>query len=222
MRRCSLLAVAAAVWGVSLGSWGFIGAQQAQPISVDCGRESLQRAVEQAASDAVITVTGTCRENLSVAKNLTLRGPGATLSSPNRYLAVVVVTSGKLFLLGEPGRPLTISGGDSGVWVGSGAVTIQQANITGNGWGVLVSLNGSATVQNSTLSGNGAGISVIGSAEISNNTITNHSGCGVWAAAQTQGWPRNATISGQGNTLSANSLGDLCPSGFSWPSGFRR
>ncbi|MCL6641723.1 MAG: right-handed parallel beta-helix repeat-containing protein [Candidatus Bipolaricaulota bacterium] len=221
MRRCSLLAVG--VVGLAIvGGWGLGGAQQ--PVSVDCARESLQKAIDRAAPNTEITVTGTCKENLYITKDLTLRGPSATLTSVSPYLPVVAVTNGKVFLLGEPGKPLTITGGDRGVvTIGKDAhVVLDHVTVQENTWGGVLIADGKATIQNSTISNTGVGIAVLDRAEIVNNTITNNRGCGVWAISKAQGWAVDAHVSGSGNTMSANKGGDLCPADFKWPTGFKR
>lgn len=223
MRRCSLLAVGV-VWLV-VGGLGLAGAQQSQPISIDCAKESLQKAIDKAAAGTVITVSGTCKENFFyITKSLTLRGPGATLTSATPHLSVVAVTNGKVFLLGEPGRPLTITGGDRGViTIGKNAeVVLDQVTVKENVWGGVLIADGKATIQNSTISANGVGITVLDRAEISNNTITNNRGCGVWAVSKAQGWAVDAQVLGSNNAMSANAGGDLCPPGFSWPPTFKK
>ncbi len=222
MRRCSLLAVGV-VGLVVVGGLGLAGAQQPQPISVDCAKESLQKAIDKAAPNTEITVTGTCKENLYITKGLTLRGPGATLTSVNPHLPVVAVTKGKLFLLGTNGK-LLITGGDRGiVTIGKDAhVVLDHVTVQENTWGGVLIADGKATIQNSSISNTGVGIAVLDRAEIVNNTITNNRGCGVWAISKAQGWTVDAQVSGSGNTMSANAGGDLCPPGFPWPTGFKR
>ncbi len=223
MRQLRLFVVGV-VGLVVVGGLGSVGAQQPQPISVDCAKESLQKVIDKAAPNTEITVTGTCRENLYITKSLTLRGPGATLSSPTPYLPVVAVTNGKVLLLGGPGKPMTISGGDRGVVaIGKNAqVELDQVAISGGTWGGILVADGTVTVRNSTISGTGVGIAVFDRAEISNNTITNNRGCGVWAISQAQGWAVDAQVSGSGNTMSANAGGDLCPTDFKWPADFKK
>lgn len=224
MRRCSLLAVGV-VGLVVVGGLGLVGAQQPQPISVDCAKESLQKAIDKAAPETVITVSGTCKENFFyITKSMTLRGPGATLTSVSPHLPVVAVTNGKVLLLGEPGRPLTITGGDRGViTIGKDAhVVLDQVAVKDNLWGGVLIADGKATVQNSTISANGVGIAVVDRAEISNNTISNNRGCGVWAISKAQGWAVEAQVLGSNNTMEKNAGGDLCPPGFSWPPNFKK
>lgn len=228
MRRCSLLGVGIAGL-VVVGGLGLVGAQQAQPITVTCPTQSLQKAIDGATPGAEITVTGMCKENLYITKGLTLRAgtPGATLSSPTPYLPVVAVTNGKLFLLGEPGKPLTITGGDRGVvTIGKNAeVVLDQVTVKENIWGGVLVADGSAAIRNSTISNTGVGVAVLDRAEITNNTIKDNGGCGVWAVSKAQGWAVDAQVSGSGNTMGNNAGGDLCPSGppgFSWPPNFKR
>ena len=222
MRLCSLLVVGVGL--VTLGGIGLVGAQQPQQISVDCAKESLQKTLERAAPNAEIIFTGTCKENLYITKGLTLRGPGATLSSPSPYLPVVAVTTGKLLLLGEPTKPLTITGGDRGVVaIGKDAhVVLDQVTVKENIWGGVLVADGKATILNSTISANGVGIAVLDRAEISNNTITNNRGCGVWAISKAQGWTVDAQVSGSNNSMGANAGGDLCPTDFQWPANFKK
>jgi nitrous oxidase accessory protein NosD len=222
MRLLSLLAVGVGL--VVVAEWWFVGAQQSQAINVDCTKESLQKAIDKAAPDAVINVSGTCKENFYVTKSLTIRGPSATLASPNQYFPVVAVTNGKLQLLGEPTKPLTISDGDRGVIVvGKGAqAVLDYVTVKENAWGGVLIADGAATVRNSTISGNGVGIAVLDKAEITNNTISGNRGCGVWAVSKAQGWAGDAQVSGSGNTMSNNTGGDLCPPDFKWPQGFKK
>jgi nitrous oxidase accessory protein NosD len=211
MRRFSLLAVGV-VGLVVVGGVGLGEAQQPQPINVDCAKESLQKAIDKAAPDAVLNVSGTCKENLYITKGLTLRGPGATLTSVTPYLPVVAVTDGKLLLLGEPGKPLTITGGDRGViTIGKNAhAVLDHVTVKENTWGGVLVTDGKATIQNSTISGNGVGIAVLDRAEITNNTISNNRGCGVWAISKAQGWAVDAQVSVSNNSMSANARGNLC------------
>jgi hypothetical protein len=223
MRRFSLLAVGV-VGLVVVGGLGLAGAQQPQPISVDCAKESLQKAIDKAAPNTEIIITGTCKENLYITKDLTLRGPGATLTSVSPHLPVAAVTNGKLLLLGEPSKPLTITGGDRGiVTIGKDAhIVLDQVIVKENTWGGVLVADGKATIQNSTISQTGVGIAVFDRAEISNNTITNNRGCGVWAISKAQGWTVDAQVSGSGNTIGANAGGDLCPPDFKWPADFKK
>ncbi len=223
MRLLSLLS-AAAVGMAVVGGWGLVGAQQPPAINVDCTKESLQKAIDKAAPNAVITIAGTCKENLYVTKSLTIRGPNATLASPNPYLPVVAVTDGKLQLLGDPGKPLTISDGDRGVVVvGKDAhAVLEQVTVTKNVWGGVLVADGAATIQNSLIEKNGTGIAVLDRAKISNNTIKDNRGCGVWAVSTTHGWAVDAQVSGSNNSLSANAGGDLCPADFKWPADFKK
>lgn len=224
MRRCSLLVVGV-VGLVIVGGLRLIGAQQPQPISVDCAKESLQKAIDRAAPETVITVSGICKENFFyITKSLTLRGPGATLTSVTSHLPVVAVTNGKVLLLGEPGKPLTITGGDRGiVTIGKNAeVVLDQVTVKENVWGGVLVADGKATIQNSMISNTGVGVAVLDRAEISNNTITNNRGCGVWAISKAQGWTVDAQVLGSNNTMSANAGGDLCPADFKWPTGFKK
>lgn len=223
MRLLSLLA-AGVVGLVVVGGVGLGVAQQSQAINVNCAKESLQKAIDKAAPDAVITVSGTCKENLYVTKGLTLRGPGATLASVSPHLPVVAVTNGKLLLLGEQGNPLTITGGDRGViTIGKDAhVVLDQVAVKENVWGGVLVTDGKATVQNSTIERNGVGIAVLDRAEITNNMISGNRGCGVWAISKAQGWAVDAQVSGSNNSMSANAGGDLCPANFPWPPDFKK
>lgn len=221
MRRFSLLAVGAVGLAV-VGGWGLGGAQQAQPITVTCPTQSLQKAIDGAAPNTEITVTGTCKENLYIEKSLTLRGPGATLTSVTPHLPVVAVDGKSLLLVRLVG--VTITGGDRGiVAINKDAETVlDQVTVKENVWGGVLVADGKVIIQNSTISANGVGIAVLDRAEISNNTITNNRGCGVWAISKAQGWAVDAQVSGSNNSMSANAGGDLCPAGFPWPAGFKR
>lgn len=228
MHRCNLLAIGVVGLAV-VGSLGLVGAQQAQPIEVDCAKASLQKAIDGAAPNAEITIKGTCKENLYITKSLTLRGDpkeGATLSSVTPYLPVVAVTNGRVLLSGtvSTNGKLLISGGDRGVvTIGKNAeVVLDQVIVKENVWGGVLVADGKATIQNSVITANGVGIAVLDRAEISNNSITNNRGCGVWAISKTQGWVVDAQVSGSNNTMSANAGGDLCPADFKWPADFKK
>ncbi|MCX8104228.1 MAG: right-handed parallel beta-helix repeat-containing protein, partial [Candidatus Bipolaricaulota bacterium] len=155
-------------------------------------------------------------------KSLTLSGPGATLSSPTPHLPVVAVNGKSLLLVRLVG--VTITGGDRGVVIinKNAEVVLDQVSVKENIWAGVLVADGKATIQNSTISANGVGIAVLDRAEISNNTIANNRGCGVWAIAKAQGWAVDAQVSGSNNAMSANAGGDLCPAGFPWPAGFKR
>ncbi|MFN4219224.1 MAG: right-handed parallel beta-helix repeat-containing protein [Candidatus Bipolaricaulia bacterium] len=228
MRRCSLLAVGV-VGLVVVGGLGLGEAQQPQPITVNCPAQSLQKAIDGAAPNTEIIIKGTCKESLYITKGLTLRGDpkeGATLSSPTPYLPVVAVTNGKVLLVGtlSTDGKLLITGGDRGIiTIGKNAeVVLDQVTVKENLWGGVLVADGKATIHNSVITANGVGIAVLDRAEISNNTITNNRGCGVWAISKAQGWAADAQVSGSNNTMSANAGGDLCPTDFKWPADFKK
>jgi nitrous oxidase accessory protein NosD len=101
-RRAKLRAfgtkVAVGVTAGALAS-GLAGALAASPaaaaklISVNCKTDNLQTAINNAAPDSVLSVKGTCTGNFTIAKDLTLRGIGATLDGGGSG-TVLTVNSG--------------------------------------------------------------------------------------------------------------------------------
>lgn len=95
--------------------------------------------------------------------------------------------------------------------VESSAISHQGADT-----GIVVGEQAKAEVFDSHIFKQGGdGIVVAGTAEISNNVIEENAGCGVRAQA-------TAKITGSGNEISGNKAGDLCPTDFPWPPGFKK
>lgn len=189
---------------------------------------TLSAALVEAQSGDVIelaagTYTGVA---LTLDKAITLKGAAGNnrsiLKGNGRDPVILIAARQSGLLL----QNLTISGGNTGIWVGDGAqATIDGVLVSDNyGWGVR--LLGAANV---TLTGNvitssqSGGLSVdIGNAANKNlqltavgNTIQDNRGCGVFVASEEKG----ITISGSGNRIEGNHV-NLCDDGRKLPAGF--
>ena len=158
----------------------------------DNGPGSLRYAVNEAPAGRTITFGASLRGtillssgDLNIAKNLTIRGPGAGILS---------ISSGKSghIVRVAPGVTVTISGltfkdskTSNGFIYNEGMLTLSNSTVSGNmstgfGGGVYNGLGGTLTLSNSTVSGNttsgqfsdGGGISNSGTLTLSNSTIS--------------------------------------------------
>jgi len=122
---------------------------------------------------------------------------------------------------------------ESGIWIGHSAhaeirdnqITDNRANDQGHfGWGIALRFSAQVTIEGNTISGHPLSGIAVGApdlsneairAEISKNRIQNNQECGVWA----DGDP-GIKITGQGNTIFGNRLGQLCGDLSKFPAGF--
>lgn len=182
-------------------------------ITVTCPGQSLQAAVNAAQLGAVINVTGTCSESVTIPdekQGLTLDGQNvATLTPPTSNNALTVRGKGILI------QNFTITGGLNGIYVNRGAsATINHNNIHNTGAnGIIVNQSSFAVIKNNTIQLNpsvGISVSENSTARIgfdfttdsaaSPNTIQNNGGRGISVSLTS-----HAGI--VGNTI-ANNTGD--------------
>jgi len=122
---------------------------------------------------------------------------------------------------------------ESGIFVGwSAQATIRDNRITDNranaqgyfGWGIALRAGARVTIEGNTISGHPLSGIAVGApdldneavrAEISQNRIQNNQECGVWADNDP-----GIRITGRGNTITGNRLGDLCGDLNKFPQGF--
>lgn len=200
---CTLSVLVAFIWLLP----SVVGAQ-----AVDCDLgESLQAAIDAAATGATITVSGTCNENVTIREEknrLTLDGQGiATINGP-------VATNHTIFVRGREItiRGFTITGGRNGVQLirgGTASIDTNTIQNTGSN-GIVLGQDSSARIINNIIQDNpNSGIVVTehSSARIgfltasdtvaSPNTILNNTGSGIFVSL-------SSTARIVGNTISTN------------------
>ena len=125
----------------------------------------VQTAIDAASSGAVLQIAGACLGNLSITRDLTLRGrptryaPAPTLDG-NGAATVVNSVAARLTISG-----LTITHGSAqdaggGIYNAAGTVTLVNSTVSGNTavtGGGIYNAAGTVTLVNSTVSGNSAG-----------------------------------------------------------------
>jgi nitrous oxidase accessory protein NosD len=176
---------AAAVMGVMAGGIGLAGVAPAAASPrnlVDCNtnHHALQPAIDGAAQDMTLLVTGTCTGPFTISKNLVLNGIGRAVLDGNQAGRTVTVGSGARVRLDS----LIITNGTGGI-NNQGTLTVCGSDVSGNtasngpgggihnagtlvvclstvrdnysaGAGGAINNNGSLTVSGSRLSGNSA------------------------------------------------------------------
>ncbi len=129
---------------------------------LDCKKDSLQAAIDLAKPGDVITVKGTCKENLVIPEevhSITLDGKGkAKINGGKDNTTNTVTIRGRGITI----TGFTITGGRTGITLSGGNATIDNNTIVNTGRaGVRVELNGSAKIVNNTIQNNpGNGITV--------------------------------------------------------------
>jgi parallel beta-helix repeat protein len=183
-----------------------------QAVDCDLG-ESLQAAIDGAGTEATITVSGTCNENVTIREekdSITLDGQGiATINGPDPTDHTIFVRGRGITI-----RGITITGGRNGIFVSRGGTALIDTNTiqnTGNN-GILLNQESSARIINNTIQNNpnaGIVVSENSSARIgflaaqdtvaSPNTIQNNSDQGIIVS-------RSSSARIVGNTISNNGL----------------
>jgi predicted outer membrane repeat protein len=145
--------------------------------------DPLGAAISEAASGDTIKVIGTCYGNFVVDKNLILTG------RPSARQADVINGGGSGTVLSAielTVRDLTITGGDTGVAIDGGSMSLMRTKVTGNaGRGIVNGFVASTTIEDSVVSDNhGGGVAggLFGSISISNSTVRGNTGFGIAGA----------------------------------------
>jgi len=113
--------------------------------------------------DTISVDSGTYRENVVIAKGVTLVGGGSGASMPTIDVgsgAGITVTADNAVV-----QRFRVKGGSTGIVIKDcGGVKVMECIVTGNGNGILVSGSHGCAIMNNTVSGNGnVGINVPGS-----------------------------------------------------------
>lgn len=170
---------------------------EAGTISVTCPGQSLQAAVDAAQPGDIISLTGTCNENILVRnekQRITIQQavPGATVHGPDTTQPAINVR-GKGILI----RQLNISGGRSGVHVNRGSnATIDANDIDSDKYGILVDQESFAVITNNAIAGNFLAIHVDESSTVR---------IGYSLETDTSASPNNITGNFNGIMISGNS-----------------
>jgi parallel beta-helix repeat protein len=126
---------------------------EAATINVNCNTGSLQTAINGAKSGDIISVTGTCNENVFIYKNnITLDGGGtATIKGPDATNSTIYVYGNRVTIKG-----FTISGGFEGIsiLVNSNATIDSNTIENTHHGGIIVVQNSFATIVNNTIRNN--------------------------------------------------------------------
>ncbi len=153
--------------------------------------ETLQQAVSEAAPGNTLKVTGACKGDTTIAKNLTIVGKRATLEGTGSGSVLVV----------EPGAEVTINGptitggtglerygfapAGGGIYNDAGSLTLEDSTVSGNSatyGGGIENLQGSLRLSKSTVSNNtstyeGGGIlNFIGSVTLEDSKVSANTG----------------------------------------------
>ena len=121
----------------------------------------------------------------------------------------------------------TVSGDSQSNSIGiviQGLEAVLQNNIvTGNSRGVYFSFGSQGQLQNNLITANGDGVLINRDTiawKLDNNQIIKNRVCGVRVEEQLPGRDAVPNIEGQGNWITGNTNGELCPINFPWPPGF--
>jgi nitrous oxidase accessory protein NosD len=169
----------------------FASSAESATITVNCPGQNLQAAINSANSGDTIKVTGTCTENVSVTKMLTLDGQGSAILtaasgtviflSPNSVLKRFTVRGGQVAVgvhhVRQPAwiqnNIIELADGDGIFLVNSYAIitgnTIRRNDVSG----VHAASNSTAIVEDNLIVNNGNGVIVDTSSDggIANNSI---------------------------------------------------
>ncbi len=191
---------------------------------VNCGAgEDFAQALSQAKSGDTIIIRGTCTGNFDAGwwdGRLTLRGDGGTLVGAAGSADPVLTMHGATSV-----RSLVIAGGEFvGLRNDQGDLTVIDSTIRGNGWAGVQTDGGYLSMRGSTVLANGGpglvagGFAGGGSVDISESTIRDNDGAGIWNGYETR--VADSVISGNGgagienvSNLAGHSLTTVVSSG---------
>jgi hypothetical protein len=178
-------------------------------ISVNCGAgHTIAAALANPARSLIITVHGSCSENVTIARDdVTLQGvAGATVSGPDVTKNTITVAGARVVI-----STLTVMGGRNGI-VGFGSTLLDVRDCTvrnTNGFGIAFQQATNGTVDGSTIQANPlSGISIeSGSATITNSTIRDNGQWGIIASNGASGRIGLTDLGkAAGNTISDNGV----------------
>jgi hypothetical protein len=176
-------------WLVAVGLMAAVAAAPsvaATEVAVDCGSGAdLQAAINAAPKGAILDVSGTCRGEFTVGKNLTLKGVSAavldagSISGGPSTGSTLTITTGHVQL-----KTLTLTGAntvtypvESGALINDGTAVLVRVTIEGNTSesAAAITNRGTLTLRRSTVAGNesddGAAISNVGTATIEQSSV---------------------------------------------------
>jgi len=161
------------------------------PVSIVCSTQSLQAVVDSAFPGAVIPVSGSCNENITVRSDkerITLDGGGtATIHGPSTNSPTVNIRGKGILIQG-----FVITGGSDGVEVNRGSNAVVNNNV----------------IQNSE--GNGVVVNQRAFSVITNNMIQNNPGAGIVVSENSTariGFNEESDTSVSANTIQNNAVG---------------
>jgi parallel beta-helix repeat protein len=227
----ALLLASLALSGCDLAVSIAVGPRTFTVCPSDCDYTSIQGAIEMAGSGDIIEVkAGVYHESLIINKSLTLLGEGSdqttiygaggptiTILSGSVHIEGFTITGGKeteerrwdgdgISIEGSAAaniQNIVIKCNDNdGIEVkGYAKVTMQESDISHNGWGLFLRDNAEATVQGSSIRFNGSGIVMRDSAEvdISDSTVSSNLGNGISLWDSTEATVTNPIIFGNGS-----------------------
>jgi len=171
-----------AVGLAALVAVGVVAWAPGRELRVPAQYPTIQAAIEAAQDgDTILIAPGTYRENLTVAKRVTLVGTDRDT----------------VILDGSGSDVVTVSSG--------GALVLASLTVTNGREGVSVRRGGQVRIEGCRIAGNARdGVLAIGTAELLGNVIRGNGRCGVNAFGS------DAKVTGTGNLLGGNAGGDLC------------
>ena len=179
-KRRRILALRFLVLGLAV-VWG-VASTSGRELRVPAQYPTVQAAIEAAQEgDTILIAPGTYRENLTVAKSITLVGTDRD----------TVILDG---------------GGSDVVTVATGGALVLVSLFVTNGRdGISVRRGGQVRIEGCRIAGNARdGVLAMGTAELLGNVIQGNGRCGVNAFGS------EAKVSGSGNLVGSNAGGDLC------------
>jgi len=195
----------------------------AADINVPGDYSTIQAAINSASSgDTIYFHAGTYNEHLSITKNLTLIGDGASVTTINDSsggTSDVINVNGAVVNI----NGFTVRNGKYGIYYQNNASgTITNNTMTGNVYtGIFCEFNSSPTIMNNTITNNGSSVTLPGgilnyhnsSPVIAGNTIANNTGDGIMNLDNSNPAIYNNTISGNTTNGIYNNYDPLMPGG---------